>query len=127
EAVLEGLNVAGQGGRVDLVAVGNQVGFLGPGEDPGIEEPVEWGAWGVVAASAPPSSVGVPPDRFLGGGEEIEAIIDQGPEPVQQGESLRGVIAPVEAIAAHQVVVLGLDGGLVVLLIGPRAGEEDLA
>ena len=30
-----------------------------------------------------------------------------------------GVVAVVEAVAAHEVVVLGLDGGLVVLLVGP--------
>lgn len=45
----------------------------------------------------------------------------------KQLELFGGVVAPVEGVLAHDMVVLGLDGRLVVLAIRPGAGLVDIA
>lgn len=66
-------------------------------------------------------AVGPEPSGFLGRGQVVEPVVDQPPQPVQHDTFLGGVVAVVKAVLAHQVVVLRLDGGLVVLLVRPRA------
>ena len=51
-------------------------------------------------------------------GQEVELDVDLLPETAQDLALLAGVVAVVEGVAAHQVVVLRLDGGLVVLPVG---------
>ena len=54
----------------------------------------------------------------LRGGQEVELDVDLLPEAAQDLALLAGVVVVVEGVAAHQVVVLRLDGGLVVLPVG---------
>jgi hypothetical protein len=65
-------------------------------------------------------------DGFDGGGQVVEPVVDQLPESVEHRAFLVGVMAVVEPVLADEVVVLGLDRGLVVLLVRSRPGEEDL-
>ncbi len=90
--------------------------------DVGGQEPVQWGGWGVVEPFTPPGRVGAEPDRFLGRGQVVEPVVDQLPQPVEHDALVVGVVAVVEAVLAHQVVVFGLDRGLVVLLVRPVSG-----
>lgn len=108
-----------------LVSVGDQVGLLGRGEHPCGQWPVQRRLWGIVEASAAAVGAAGIPDRFDGRGEVVEAVVDQLPHPVEHGAFLGGVIAVVERVLADQVVVLGLDGGLVVFLVRAKAGEVD--
>ena len=113
-------------GGVEGVPVGDELGGLAWGEDLGGEEPVQRGGGLVVDAGAIAVAVTAEVDRLLGRCQIVEAVVDQHPEPVQRGTFLGGVVPVVEAVFADEVVVLRLDGGLVVLLVGPGPGEEDL-
>ena len=55
-------------------------------------------------------------NRFDGGGQVVEPVVDRLPEPVEYRTFFVGVVAVVEPVFADEVVVLRLDGGLVVLL-----------
>jgi len=92
-----------------LVAVGDQLAFLGRGERLGGQEAVQRGLWLVVETLAAAGLVLAPADRLLGRGEVVEPVVDELPETVQRVAFLAGVIAVVEAVLADQVVVLGLD------------------
>lgn len=117
ENVLEVDDVAGDRGGVELVAVRDQVSLLGLGQGAGVQQPVQWGTRSVVEALVPAGLIGVPSDG-LAGGQEVELDVDLLPETAQDLALLAGVVAVVEGVAAHQVVVLRLDGGLVVLPVG---------
>ena len=117
ENVLELDDAAGDRGGVELVAVRDQVSLLGLGQGAGVQQPVQWGTRSVVEALAPAGLIGAPSDG-LAGGQEVEIDVDLLPETAQDLALLAGVVAVVEGVAAHQVVVLRLDGGLVVLPVG---------
>ncbi len=125
ESVLQVGDFAADLGGVEAVSVGDQVGLLGRGEHPCGQWPVQRRLWGIVEASAAAVGAAGIPDRFDGRGEVVEAVVDQLPHPVEHGAFLGGVIAVVERVLADQVVVLGLDGGLVVFLVRAKAGEVD--
>ena len=76
----------------------------------------------------PPASVAPLFDAygFAGGGEQVQQQVGLRPQPVGQVELLLGVVAPVEREPAHDVVVPGLDGGLVVLPVRAAAGLLDV-
>jgi len=118
ENVLELDDAAGDRGGVELVAVRDQVSLLGLGQGAGVQQPVQWGTRSVVEALAPAGLIGAPSDGLAGGGQEVELDVDLLPETAQDLALLAGVVAVVEGVAAHQVVVLRLDGGLVVLPVG---------
>ena len=126
EFLLELVDLVSDLGRFQGGLVGGQVGLLGGVEDAGGEESVVGRGRLVVDPCASADGVGGVADGFLGRGEEVEPVVDQGPELVEQVELGRGVVAVVKAVAADEMVVLGLDGGLVVLLVGPRSGEVDV-
>ena len=117
ENVLEVDDAVGDRGGVELVAVRDQVSLLGLGQGAGVQQPVQWGTRSVVEALVPAGLIGVPSDG-LAGGQEVELDVDLLPETAQDLALLAGVVAVVEGVAAHQVVVLRLDGGLVVLPVG---------
>ena len=62
------------------------------------------------------------PVGFLVWGEEVQPVAGKGPEFVQQFEFCGCVVAVVKAVAAYEVVVFGLDGGLVVLFCRAVSG-----
>ena len=70
--------------------------------------------------------VGGEPDRFLCRGQEVEPVVHQPPEPVQHAQFEVGVVPIIEPILSDQVIVFRLDGRLIVLLVAPGPGEEDL-
>src|SRR3546814_5046240 len=117
---LEVGDLASERGGVQGVAVGEEFGGLCWGEDAGGQEPVQWRGGLVVGPTPTPVAVAAIPLGLLGRGQVVEPVVDQSPQPVQHGPFLGGVVAVVEAVLADQVVVLGLDGGLVVLLVGPE-------
>jgi hypothetical protein len=119
-------DVSGDRGGVEMVAVGNQLAFLGRGERPGGQEAVQRGLWLVVQTPTAAGLVLPPADRVLRRREVVEPVVDELPGPVERAAFLAGVVAVVEAVLADQVVDLGLDRGLVVRLVRPGAGEVDV-
>ena len=81
-----------------MVAVGDQLAFLGRGERLGGQEAVQRGLWLVVETLAAAGLVLAPADRLLGRGEVVEPVVDELPETVQRVAFLAGVIAVVEAV-----------------------------
>ena len=67
EDVLELDDAAGDGGGVELVAVGDQVSLLGSGQGAGVQESVQRGTGSVVEALAPAGLIGAPSDGLAVG------------------------------------------------------------
>ena len=67
EDVLKLDDAAGDGGGVELVAVGDQVSLLGLGQGVGAQQPIQRGAGSVVETLASAGLVSAPPDRLTGG------------------------------------------------------------
>ena len=85
--------------------------------------------WGLrLVVDGPPASVAPLFDAygFAGGGEQVQQQVGLRPQLVEQVELLLGVVSPVERELAHDVVVPGLDGGLVVLPVRAAAGLLDV-
>lgn len=59
-------------------------------------------------------------------GEQVQQQVGLRPQPVGQVALLLGVVAPVERELAHDVVVPGFDGGLVVLPVRSAPGLFDV-
>lgn len=108
-------------GRVDVA--GSAVGAVG-----GVmfQHARPWGLRLVV--DGPPASVAPLFDAygFAGGGEQVQQQVGLRPQLVEQVELLLGVVAPVGRELAHDVVVPGLDGGLVVLPVRAAPGLLDV-
>lgn len=68
---------------------------------------------------------GAPADRLLRRGQEVHPIVDQRPQPIEHQQILGSVVPVVERVLVGQVVVLRRDGRVVILAIGPGAGDED--
>ena len=87
-------------------------------------------AWGslrrVIETLAFAIDVGGEPDRFLGRGQVVEPVIYQPPEPVQYAQFRIGDVLMIAPILTDEVIVLRLNGRLIILLIRPGPGEENL-
>ena len=71
-------------------------------------QPLPWGGWLVVdALAATVGGAGVT-DRLFGRGEEVQPQRHQRPQPAEQLQLCAGVVAPVEGVFAHHMVVFGL-------------------
>lgn len=84
------------------------------------------GRWCVVDAASAPACGFAVSDRFLRGGEEVQFEGHEPPELVQQVALGGGVVPPVERVLTDNVVVLGLDGCLIVFLVGSGSGERNI-
>lgn len=136
EFVLDGRDLAGQLGGVgvgdesfDARAVGRvNVAGSAVGAVGGVmfQHARPWGLRLVV--DGPPASVAPLFDAygFAGGGEQVRQQVGLRPQPVGQVELFGGVVSPVEREFSHDVVVPGLDGGLVVLPVRAAAGLFDV-
>lgn len=132
ETVLDRDDVAVQKGRVDggeyrldahaglLVDVAGAAG--GPVGGIVREDPGPWGAGLVVYGLPAPIASLFDPHGLPGRGEQVEQHVGLRPQLVEQVELLGGVVAPVERELPDDVVVTGLDGGLVVLLVRAAPG-----
>ncbi len=85
-------------------------------------QPLPGGGRPVGDAAAAPVGGGGVADDLLGWGEEVRPQRHQLPQLVEQLQLRAGVVAPVERVLAHHMVVLRLHMRLVVLLARPRAG-----
>ena len=93
EDFLELDDAAGDGGGIELVAVGDEVSLLSLGQGVGVQEPVHRGAGSVVEALAPASLVSVPPDGPCGWESRgVELDVDLLPEAPQNLALLAGVV-----------------------------------
>lgn len=88
-------------------------------------EPLPRGHGPVVDAAGPAVAGAGVSHGLLGGGEQVGLDPHELPELVEQVELLDGVPV-VERVPADDVVVAGLDGGLVVLAVGPAPGLFDV-
>lgn len=64
--------------------------------------------------------------RVCGWGEQVQQQVGLRPQLVEQVELFGGVVSPVEREFSHDVVVPGLDGGLVVLPVRAAPGLFDV-
>src|SRR5664279_3393464 len=80
-------DLSGDRGGVELVAVGDQLAFLGRGERLGGQEAVQRGLWLVVETLAAAGLVLAPADRLLGRGEVVEPVVDELNPPGESGDS----------------------------------------
>lgn len=124
--MLDPVDGLGGPGRVQFVVVGFEPGAGGVVQGAGVEELLV-GVRGLSQDSFLVSGGGLGPADGLDAGQEVVlAGHDQVPQLVQQGQFGVGLVAVVERVAADPVAVALCDVGVVVVLVGPAAGDRNV-
>lgn len=112
--------------RIQGTPIGGQLGLLAAAEDASGQQPLVRGPRTVVQAFAPPGPVAGPTGGLLRGEEKVQPVTHQRPELVEDRQLSGSVIPVVERVTTHQVIVLRLNSGQAVLLVGPPPSEENV-
>src|SRR5215471_7038304 len=116
---IQGLrDLASEGDGIEGRKLGGECGALSGREDPGGEDPLVRGLWGVVAlvdTTADPSLA----QEFADGAEEVVLEAKQGVEALQGGPRRAGAVTVIADEATDQQAIALLDPGLVIFAIRP--------